>query len=75
METITEYWLRPLDENGDPEDVFFSDSINEAYDDRVQFADMYPNAKWELEEVVMVYDTDGNLKETEYKLLNGDLDI
>jgi hypothetical protein len=61
VETIVEWWAKPVDAYGDSIEIFPCDSRREAHKTREDHAD-YPGAvDWELERVTRKYRDDGEL--------------
>lgn len=69
MKQITEYWISPLDDEGDVLDQFYYDSKKDAEKDLLQIKEnIYPQINtWQIDRVVCKYnDIDGDLIDRDY---------
>ena len=62
MKQTTEWWVAPLNEYGDSEEVYYCDSMREAKAERESRSKDHPGAsEWRLEKVVRQYYSDGDI--------------
>lgn len=69
MKRTTEYWLRPLDEYGDAEDILFFDHFTEALMALREMKVERGDFPYDIERVVRLYADDGELKDEQYTLI------